>query len=80
MEPVTLRMGLARGAVCLGEPALPARPQPALVSPPRRVNAPRRPMAKKQYEWKIIRLRAKGEFLGYVEASDEKAAIEAAIK
>jgi len=38
-------------------------------------------MAKrKQYEWRIIALRAKGEYLGYVEAPDEKAAIEAAIK
>jgi hypothetical protein len=35
---------------------------------------------KKLYEWKIIRLRAKGEFLGYVEAPDEQAAIAAAAK
>jgi len=38
------------------------------------------PMPKKIYEWRIIRIRAKGEFLGYVEAPDEKAAIEAAAK
>jgi hypothetical protein len=36
-------------------------------------------MAKKQYEWKIIRLRAKAEFVGIVEAPDEEAAISAAI-
>jgi len=37
-------------------------------------------MPKKSYEWRIIRVRAKGEFLGYVQAPDEKAAIEAAAK
>jgi hypothetical protein len=37
-------------------------------------------MPKKMYEWKITRLRAKAEFLGYVEAPDEKTAIAAAAK
>ncbi|HLH96803.1 MAG TPA: hypothetical protein VKW08_16960 [Xanthobacteraceae bacterium] len=37
-------------------------------------------MVKKLHEWKITRIRAKGEFLGYVEAPDEEAAIEVALK
>jgi Ser/Thr protein kinase RdoA (MazF antagonist) len=36
--------------------------------------------AKEAVQWNITRLRAKAEFLGYVEAPDEKAAIQAAIE
>jgi hypothetical protein len=35
---------------------------------------------KKMPYWRITRLRARAEFLGYVEAPDEKAAIEVAAK
>ena len=37
-------------------------------------------MAKPEYEWEVIRLRAWGEYLGKVKAPDEDAAIKAAIK
>jgi hypothetical protein len=38
-------------------------------------------MAKQRlYEWKITRIRAKAEFVGCVEATDEKTATEAAAK
>ncbi len=37
-------------------------------------------MRKKLYEWQVIRLRAKGEYLGKVQAPDEQAAVKAAIK
>ena len=37
-------------------------------------------MPKKVRLWEIIRIRAKGEYLGMVEAKDEKAAREAAMK
>ena len=36
--------------------------------------------AQKLYEWQVIRLRAKGEYLGKVRASDEEAALKATIK
>lgn len=36
-------------------------------------------MGKREREWEVIRLRAKGEFLGRVRASDEKAAMKAAL-
>jgi hypothetical protein len=39
-----------------------------------------RPMRKRVIEWEVIRLRAKGEYLGVVSAPDEEAAFEAAIK
>jgi hypothetical protein len=35
---------------------------------------------KKEYEWEVVRLRAKSEYLGKVKAPDEDAAIKAAIK
>lgn len=35
---------------------------------------------KKDYEWEVIRLRARGEYLGMIRAADEEAAIKAAIK
>lgn len=35
---------------------------------------------KKLVRWEVIRLRAKGEYLGKVEAADEQAAIKAAVK
>lgn len=38
------------------------------------------PMRKREREWEIIRLRAKGEYLGKVSAPDEEAALKAAIK
>lgn len=31
-------------------------------------------MRKKEYEWEVVRLRAKGEYLGKVKAPDEDAA------
>ena len=37
-------------------------------------------MRKKEFEWEVVRLRAKGEYLGKVKAPDEEAAIKAAIK
>lgn len=33
---------------------------------------------KKEYEWEVVRLRAKGEYLGKVKAPDEGAALKAA--
>lgn len=38
------------------------------------------PMRKKLSDWQVIRLRAKGEYLGRVQAPDEEAAMKAAIK
>jgi hypothetical protein len=38
------------------------------------------PMRKKQCEWEVIRLRAKGEYLGKVAATDERAALKAIVK
>lgn len=37
-------------------------------------------MRKKEYEWEVVRLRAKGEYLGKVSAPSEEAALKAAIK
>ena len=37
-------------------------------------------MRKKDYEWEVIRLRARGEYLGRIRAADEEAALKAAIK
>jgi hypothetical protein len=37
-------------------------------------------MRKKEYKWQVVRLRAKGEYLGKVSAANEEAAIKAAIK
>jgi hypothetical protein len=37
-------------------------------------------MRKKEYQWEVVRLRAKGEYLGKVSAPSEEAAIKAAIK
>lgn len=39
-----------------------------------------RGMRKKECEWEVIRLRARGEYLGVVKAADDKAALKAAIK
>lgn len=36
-------------------------------------------MRKKECEWEVIRLRARGEYLGVVKAADDKAALKAAI-
>lgn len=38
------------------------------------------PMRKREREWEIIRLRARGEYLGTVSAPDEQAALNAAVK
>jgi hypothetical protein len=38
------------------------------------------PMGKKERDWEVIRLRAKGEYLGRVTAPDEKAALKAIMK
>ena len=38
------------------------------------------PMRKKEREWQVIRLRAKGEYLGTVEAPDQDAALKVALK
>jgi hypothetical protein len=38
------------------------------------------PMRKNVSEWQVIRLRAKGEYLGKVQAPDEQAAMKTAIK
>ena len=35
---------------------------------------------KRKVEWQVIRLRAKGEYLGTVSAADEQAALKAALK
>ena len=37
-------------------------------------------MRKKERLWEVIRIRAKGEYLGRVEAKDEEAARKAAVK
>jgi hypothetical protein len=37
-------------------------------------------MPKKVSEWQVIRLRAKGEYLGKVQAPDERAAMKVAIR
>ena len=37
-------------------------------------------MRKRQFEWEVIRLRTRGEYLGVVKAPDDKAALKAAIK
>lgn len=37
-------------------------------------------LRKKDNVWEVIRLRAKGEYLGKVEAPDETAALKAAVK
>lgn len=37
-------------------------------------------MRQKTVKWETIRLRAKGEFLGWVEAKDKKAALKVAVK
>ena len=37
-------------------------------------------MRKREFQWEVIRLRARGEYLGKVCAPDEEAAIKAAIK
>lgn len=37
-------------------------------------------MGKKEYQWEVVRLRARGEYLGKVKAPDEEAALKAAIK
>jgi hypothetical protein len=38
------------------------------------------PMSKKEFRWEVIRLRARGEYLGIVSAVDEERALKAAIK
>jgi hypothetical protein len=38
------------------------------------------PERKRKKEWEVIRLRARGEYLGRVTAPDEEAALKAAIK
>jgi hypothetical protein len=38
--------------------------------------ATKKPPAKKVHMWEIVLIRERGRFLGYVEAPDEKAAIE----
>jgi hypothetical protein len=35
---------------------------------------------KRKIEWQVIRMRAKGEYLGVVSAPDEQAALKAALK
>jgi hypothetical protein len=37
-------------------------------------------MGERKREWEVIRLRAKGEYLGRVSAVDEKSAVKAALK
>lgn len=37
-------------------------------------------MGKQEREWEVIRLRARGEWLGTVKAADEAAAVKAALK
>ena len=37
-------------------------------------------LSTRQYKWEVIRLRARGEYLGVVSAPDENAALKAAIK
>jgi hypothetical protein len=38
------------------------------------------PMRSKEYEWEVIRLRYRGEYLGTVRAADEAAALKAPVK
>jgi hypothetical protein len=38
------------------------------------------PMRKKECVWEVIRLRAKGEYLGRISAADEKMALKLALK
>jgi hypothetical protein len=38
------------------------------------------PMRNKECEWEVIRLRSKGEYVGRVNAPDEKAALKAIMK
>jgi hypothetical protein len=38
------------------------------------------PMRKREREWEVIRLRARGEYLGTVSAPDEEAALKAALQ
>jgi hypothetical protein len=38
------------------------------------------PVQKREREWEIIRLRARGEYLGTVSAPDEQAALRMAVK
>ena len=38
------------------------------------------PMQKREREWEVIRLRARGEYLGTVSAPDEEAALKAALR
>ncbi|HEX3881003.1 MAG TPA: hypothetical protein VHW24_28690 [Bryobacteraceae bacterium] len=38
------------------------------------------PTRKTEYEWEVIRLRCRGEYLGTVKAADEDAALQAAVK
>lgn len=37
-------------------------------------------MRRKEYEWEVIRLRYRGEYLGTIQAADEDAALKAAVK
>jgi len=37
-------------------------------------------MRKNEYRWEVIRLRARGEYLGIVSAVDEEGALKAAVK
>ena len=37
-------------------------------------------MRKREREWEVIRLRARGEYLGTVSAPDEQAALKAALQ
>ena len=37
-------------------------------------------MRKKEYEWEVVRLRARGEYLGKVKAANEERALKAALK
>jgi hypothetical protein len=36
--------------------------------------------SKRESEWQVIRMRAEGEYIGTVKASDEAAALKAALK
>jgi hypothetical protein len=38
------------------------------------------PMRKKECEWEVIRMRARGEYLGVVSAADQEAALKVALK
>jgi hypothetical protein len=37
-------------------------------------------LRKKEYEWEVVRLRARDEYLGKVKAADEEGALKAAVK